>query len=52
MKIWVNAFKQFMVGLWNEVILCVSLLAPILTGLVIYFGVPYIEKLLCAYFKF
>ena len=51
MKIWVNAFKQFMVGLWNEVILCVSLLAPILTGLVIYFGVPYIEKLLCAYFK-
>lgn len=51
MRTYVNAFKQFIVGLWNEVILCVSLFVPILAGLVVYFAVPYIEKLLCSHFN-
>lgn len=51
MKTYVNAFKQFIKGLWNEWILCVSLFVPLLSGVVVYFAVPYLEKLLCSYFK-
>lgn len=51
MKTRINAFKQFIIGLWNEWILCVSLFVPIISGVVVYFAVPYLEKILCSYFK-
>lgn len=48
MKIVFNAFKRYLAGIWDDLMLTACALAPILMGLLFRFGIPALEGVLCA----